>query len=158
MRRGRGVAARFLIYGLIGWVLEVGFTGTSAAIFERDPSATGKTYLWMHPIYGAGMLGLEWLSFHLGALPWLLRAAFYVAAIYVVEFSAGALLRHTLGRCPWDYGKRGLSVRGLIRLDYAPAWYVAATAFFDRFRLALMAGLRAVSIGEVLVAAVTGVG
>ena len=50
---------RFLIYGALGWCLEVVFTGVSAVIWDRDRSATGKTYLWMHPIYGATALGLD---------------------------------------------------------------------------------------------------
>ena len=40
---------RFLIYGAVGWCIEVLFTGIAAAVFDRDRAATGKTYLWMHP-------------------------------------------------------------------------------------------------------------
>jgi len=149
------VVARFLIYGCAGLVLEVFFTGACAAIFERDPSATGHTYLWMLPIYGAAMLGLEQLSMALGGMPALGRAAVYVAAIYAVELSAGWLLKASLGRCPWDYGARGLSVKGLIRLDYAPAWYAAAL-LFDPFHRVVVASLAHVSLGQLW--AVAGLG
>jgi uncharacterized membrane protein len=151
------VLAKFLIFGVMGWVVEVFFTGSAAAVFQRDRSATATTYLWMHPIYGMGMLGLDQLGARLSALPWLERAAVYVAVIYLVEFATGALLRRVLGRCPWDYGTRGLSVRGLVRLDYAPAWYLAAL-LFDPVRLGVEAGLRAVSVGQLVAATVSGAG
>jgi hypothetical protein len=110
-------------------VLEVCFTGTSAALFERDRSATGKTYLWMHPIYGATALGLEYLASRLKFLPRPVRALAYTAVIFGAEYGTGWLLRRVLGRCPWDYTNRGWNVKGLIRLDYAPAWYATALLF-----------------------------
>jgi uncharacterized membrane protein len=143
------VLAKFLIYGCIGLVAEVCFTGVSAAIFDRDRSATGKTYLWMHPIYGATMLGLEWLGGQLAFLPWAVRGLVYVAVIYAVEFSSGWLLRTLLGRCPWDYGRRGLNIKGLVRLDYAPVWYLAAV-LFEPVRIGLGTALHAVALGQVL--------
>ncbi len=121
--------AKFFLYGCAGWVLEVCFTGTTAALFERDRSATGKTYLWMHPIYGATALGLEYLAKRLKFLPRPARALAYLAVIYGAEYGTGWLLKRILGRCPWDYTGHGYNVHGLIRLDYAPAWYVTALLF-----------------------------
>jgi len=152
-----GVLAKFIIFGFIGWVVEVCFTGFHAAFFAHDKSATAKTYLWMHPIYGAAMLGLSWLSTHLTALGWLERAVVYVAVIYAVEFGTGWLLRRFLGKCPWDYGQTGLSVKGLIRLDYAPAWFLGAL-LFDPMRVAIDAGLHAVSVSQIFAATVSGLG
>jgi len=123
------VLKRFLLYGCAGWVMEIFFTGASSALFERDRSATAKTYLWMHPIYGAAGLALEALRRRLRFLPRMVRAAAYLPIIYAAEFSSGWLLCRVLGRCPWDYGQRGLNYKGLIRLDYAPAWYAAALLF-----------------------------
>lgn len=119
---------RFLVYGFLGWGLEVLFTGAVSALFHKDRSATGKTYLWMHPIYGGAMIALEVLSRRLEKYP-ALRPLAYVPAIYAVEYCTGYALRRALGKCPWDYGKNGLNVHGLIRLDYAPAWLVAAYLF-----------------------------
>ena len=36
---------------------------------------------------------------------------------------SGSILRE-LNMCPWDYTASKLNVSGLIRLDYAPAWFV----------------------------------
>lgn len=121
--------ARFLLYGCAGWVLEVCFTGASSILFQRDRSATGKTYLWMHPIYGATALGLEYVHERLKHRPRALRALVYTGIIFGAEYSTGWLLRRVLGRCPWDYEKKGWSVKGLIRLDYAPAWYATGLLF-----------------------------
>ncbi len=129
-----GVLARFLIYGALGWCLEVLFTGVSAVVFKRDRAATGKTYLWMFPIYGATALLLERLHDAMSA-PLPVRALVYVLVIYLAELSAGWTLRRLLGRCPWDYTGRGLNFRGLIRLDYAPAWLLVALLFEPTRRL-----------------------
>jgi hypothetical protein len=110
-------------------VLEVCFTGTSRAIFRKDAHGTATTYLWMHPIYGATALGLEFLHDRLRFLPRPLRALAYTAVIFGAEYATGWLLRRSLGRCPWDYQAKGWSVKGLVRLDYFPFWYGAALLF-----------------------------
>jgi hypothetical protein len=108
--------------------MEVCFTGMGAAL-HRDRSATATTYLWMHPIYGATALGLEFLHDRLRFLPRPVRALAYTAVIFGAEFTTGWLLRKGLGRCPWDYSGHGWNVKGLIRLDYAPFWYAAGLLF-----------------------------
>lgn len=113
----------------MGWVLEVCFTGTRAALLQKDSHGTAKTYLWMHPIYGATALGLEFLHDRLRFLPRPIRALAYTAVIFGAEYATGWLLRRALGRCPWDYEKQGLSVKGLVRLDYFPFWYGTALLF-----------------------------
>lgn len=109
--------------------MEVCFTGLGAATLQGDRHCTATTYLWMHPIYGATALGMEFLHDRLRFLPRPLRALAYTAVIFGAEFATGWVLRKALGRCPWDYERRGWSVKGLIRLDYAPFWYGAALLF-----------------------------
>ncbi len=119
---------RFLAYGALGWCFEVVFTGLGSAL-RRDRSATAKTYLWMHPIYGLAGLLLERTHDLLSAAPWYARGLGYLVVIYLVEAASGWGLRKVLGACPWDYGRKGWSVAGLVRLDYAPAWYLAGLLF-----------------------------
>ncbi|RJS18366.1 hypothetical protein DRW03_24875 [Corallococcus sp. H22C18031201] len=133
--------SRFLLYGCAGWVLEVLFTGAGAAL-KKDRSATSKTYLWMHPIYGLTALALEGVSERLKHLPRPVRALAYTAVIYAAEYGTGWTLRRLLGRCPWDYSRSGWNVNGLVRLDYAPAWYLTALAF-EPVRDALLYATRA---------------
>ena len=45
---------KFLLCGSLGWCLEVFWTGLHA-LFSGDPFLTGKTSLWMFPIYGCAV-------------------------------------------------------------------------------------------------------
>ena len=128
---------RFLAYGGLGWCLEILFTGLVALLARRDRAATGTTYLWMFPIYGAGGLLLELAAAKLGACAWPLRLICYLTLIYALEYTSGGLLRRLLGRCPWDYSGRGLNVHGLVRLDYAPGWLVICVLFEPAHRVLL---------------------
>jgi len=127
MAVGRQLARKFLVYGCAGWVLEVLFTGTKAAL-SRDKKLAARTYLWMHPIYGAAALALEALHSRLARRSRLTRAAASLGVIYATEYASGAALRRVLGDAPWRY-REGLHLHGLVRLDYAPFWLAAAVAF-----------------------------
>jgi uncharacterized membrane protein len=123
------VLERLVAYGALGWCLEVLFTGLASVLLRRDRAATGTTYLWMFPIYAAGGLLFELLAHRLAAWPLWSRLGAYLLALYAVEFSTGYLLERLLGRCPWHYGERGVSLRGLVRLDYAPLWLLICWLF-----------------------------
>lgn len=43
--------------------------------------------------------------------------------IFTAEYISGSLLRY-FHMCPWDYTGAKASIQGLIRLDYAPAWFL----------------------------------
>ena len=121
---------RFLAYGVLGLGVEVVFTSMARALRVRDRRLVGQTYLWMLPIYGAGGLLLERLHARLvrrGVSP-PLRALAATFAILAWEYGTGSLLRRALGECPWRY-RRGVTLRGYVRLDYAPYWYAAALLF-----------------------------
>ncbi|HTS80201.1 MAG TPA: hypothetical protein VMH40_06355 [Myxococcaceae bacterium] len=127
MKSSAQLARRFALYGCAGWVLEVLFTGTKAAL-SRDSKAPARTYLWMHPIYGAAGLVLEAVHRKLGRRSRLTRAAASLGVIYATEYASGAALRAVLGDCPWRY-RDGVHLHGLVRLDYAPLWFGAALGF-----------------------------
>lgn len=129
------VLRRFLLYGFAGWVVEVLFTGVASAL-RRDRLASARTYLWMHPIYGGTALVLEQLSKRMQGTPRWTRGLAYTAVIYLAEYGSGWLLRRSTGRCPWDYAGSGRDLNGLVRFDYAPAWF-ALGLLFDPLRSAL---------------------
>lgn len=104
----------------------------SAALPSAQGSAsTGNTSLWMFPIYGSACLlaPLKRLFEHLHiSRPG--RGLFYMAMIFTVEYLSGRLLwKH--GLCPWDYGKSRFHIHRIIRLDYAPWWFLAGL-FFEK--------------------------
>src|SRR5213079_3078393 len=96
---------RSLIYGLLGWALEIIWT----ALPTRRPvdwQFKGYTFLWMFPIYALVGPLYEPVHERLRLAPWPLRALVYTAGFLAVEATTGLLLRRLLGRCPWDYTGR----------------------------------------------------
>src|SRR5690554_7384281 len=132
----RPMLARFLVYGALGWIVEILWTGMGS-ILRRDPRLTATTYLWMFPIYGGGGLLFERVYQAIAGRPWILRGLVWVVAIFAVEYATGWLIRQAVGQSPWDYTGAPLALGALIRLDYAPAWFVLGL-LYERLYLALV--------------------
>ena len=116
----------FMRCGTIGWCMEICFTALHS-LRCRDMRLTGRTSLWMFPIYGCAAL-ISPLSRLLHNRPLWLRGITYMGMIFSVEYLSGSLLtRHKL--CPWDYGHSHWNIRKVIRLDYAPFWFGAGLLF-----------------------------
>lgn len=118
---------RFVLYGLVGWCMEVFWTGLHS-LLRKDKKLVGQTSLWMFPIYGL-VVCMEPICDRLKRRSVVVRGGVYTILSFVVEYTTGWLLRKVLGECPWDYSKSRFSIRGLIRLDYAPAWFTAGLIF-----------------------------
>lgn len=109
----------FMICGFTGWCLEILFTAFDS-FRKRELTLTGKTSLWMFPIYGMAVI-IKPLYRLIQKFPVLLRAFIYSVFIFVGEFISGSILKkHQM--CPWDYSKSRANIKGVIRLDYAPYW------------------------------------
>lgn len=121
---------RFVVYGVFGWCVEIVWTAGYAvgealrAGRRPDPRLAGRTYLWMFPIYGGGGLLFERAHAAIAAWPWVARGAVYAAGCFAVEYASGWVIRALTGKIPWDYSYARWHVHGLIRLDYAPVWFV----------------------------------
>lgn len=141
--------------GVTGWCLEVMFTSVESMMLN-DWRLMGKTSLLMFPIYGLGALlapigkGIDrWLdvtgvvgipkkgnvsSVRVEAAPlrlWdriLRHGMLYMVLIFVAEYISGTWLR-AKGICPWDYTGRHSNINGLIRLDFAPLWFLTGLLF-----------------------------
>lgn len=118
---------RFLIYGLVGWVLEIIWTGLHSFL-KKDFSLISHTSLWMFPIYGLAVF-LEPICSAMAGFPLVIRGGVYMCCIFLAEYITGWGLQKTVGVCPWDYSDSRFQVNGLIRLDYAPAWFVVGLLF-----------------------------
>ncbi len=133
------LAAKLLLYGAIGLLIEVGFTGLWSLV-NRNWKASGHTYLWMLPVYGLTAMTLEVIS---ESLPWpfYFKAFVYLPVIYGAEGLSGAVIRfvtkrlqhwlggHGGGVILWDYGSSRWTPFGLINLKYAPFWLLVGLAF-----------------------------
>ncbi|MDK2934487.1 MAG: hypothetical protein PWP27_2297 [Clostridiales bacterium] len=115
---------RFLIYGIMGWAMEIFWTGLGS-FFRGDIRLQGTTYLWMFPIYGLAVF-LEPIHDNIRFMPWMIRGCIWVLIIWAIEYVTGWAIQGAVGLCPWDYSESTpYSINGFIRLDYAPAWFVA---------------------------------
>jgi len=117
---------RFLIYGIIGLVLEVVYTGL-ASLLKGGHRMEGFTFLVMIPIYGLAVF-LEPLHNHLRPSPWWIRGLMYLGTIWMIEYSSGVILAGALGDCPWHYCDK-LNFNAYITFSMAPQWFFAGFLF-----------------------------
>lgn len=117
---------KFFICGLTGWCMEILFTALDS-LRRRDMTLKGKTSIWMFPIYGCAAI-LSPISHLLRGKPLLLRGLTYMSLIFTTEYLTGRLLEKRK-LCPWNYSRSRWNIRNLIRLDYAPCWFVAGLMF-----------------------------
>lgn len=118
---------RFIIYGTLGWALEIFWTGMSS-LFSGDMQLYGYTYIWMFPVYGLAV-ALEPLHYNIRTLPWYIRGLIWAISIFIIEYTTGWLFRILLGSCPWDYSSSPFNIDGVIRLDFFPAWFIVGLLF-----------------------------
>jgi uncharacterized membrane protein len=117
---------RFFIYGIVGWSMEIIWTGMYS-LMHGNASLEAYTSLWMLIIYGSAVF-LEPLHDLMRGWNIIFRGIIWVVIIWGIEYSTGRLLLSILHVYPWRYyGK--FAVDGLVRLDYAPAWFVAGLIF-----------------------------
>jgi len=117
---------RFMIYGALGCLMEVLWTGL-ASLTTKNYKLSSTTSLWMFFVYGM-IAFLEPAFRFLAPMPLLLRGLLYAVCIFSGEFLTGSLLKR-LAVCPWDYSSAKYHIKGLIRIDYLPAWIVAGLIF-----------------------------
>ena len=117
----------FFVCGATGWLLECFWTGLGAIRGHKDKMLRCQTSVWMFPIYGMAAL-IAPISRILKGVPTFFRGLVYTALIFLGEFISGSILKKHKS-CPWDYSKAKLNYKGLIRLDYAPAWFISGLLF-----------------------------
>ena len=94
-RHNNPMLIRFLIYGLLGWSLEIVWTGFLSGI-GGDPRLQATTYLWMFPIYGTAIL-LEPIHNSIRQWPFWVRGILWVVAIWTIEYISGGIIRYLTG-------------------------------------------------------------
>lgn len=120
--------SKFIRCGMYGWCLEIFWTGLQS-LLRNDPKLTGTSSLHMFPIYGMAAV-ISPLYQKLKKFHTVTRGLIYMTGIFAVEFISGSWLKH-LGWCPWDYSNTPYHINGVIRLDYAPLWFLTGL-FFEK--------------------------
>lgn len=99
----------------------------TACVGQQGVEMMGQSSLWMFPIYGmAACIGP--LSRHLKKIPIIFRGGIYMTGIFAAEFGTGMFLKH-YDMCPWDYSNTPYHYKGVIRLDYAPVWFLTGLIY-----------------------------
>lgn len=124
MRLGtKRVLVRFLIFAMIGLLIEVFFTSIGKIAAGRL-SYHGHTSPLMMIDYG--LLGVVTLPMARPmirrGIPLFLRAVVYMCGIFFIEFVSGWIF-DLCGIHIWDYSNHALNLHGYITLAYAPFWY-----------------------------------
>ncbi|WP_038288261.1 putative ABC transporter permease [Acetivibrio straminisolvens] len=117
---------RLFIYGLIGWSMEIIWTGLHSFL-TGDLKLQGYTSIWMFFIYGCAVF-LEPIHDIIKQWRWQIRGLIWVVIIWGIEYASGLLLTNIFGAAPWFY-TGPFAVDNLVRIDYAPAWFVAGLIF-----------------------------
>lgn len=111
----------FFKCGVFGWSLEILWTSFHS-LCRREYKLIGQSSAWMFPIYGMAAV-IRPLSVLFRPLGVISRGLIYMSGIFSMEYLTGSILKKR-GVCPWDYSGARLNYRGLIRLDYAPLWFL----------------------------------
>ena len=117
----KNLLKNFFLCGITGWCVEIFFTSIYA-FRRRNLKLIGNTSIWMFPIYGLACL-IEPVYHLIYKLNWMLRGTIYMVLIYICEFLTGKfLMKYHL--CPWDYSRSKWNINKVIRLDFAPFWFI----------------------------------
>ena len=116
----------FFIFGVSGMMMEIIWTGLSS-LMKRDYRLTATTSVWMFFIYGLVAFTGP-ICDALTMMPIIIRGGIYTVCIFFVEYITGICLKK-VRICPWDYSGCRFAVQGVIRLDFAPAWFTAGLVF-----------------------------
>lgn len=120
------IRKNFIKCGILGWCLEILWTGLHA-FRVRNLKLTANSSLWMFPIYGSAACLHPLTRLLEGKSIWK-RGFIYMSFIYLGEYISGIFLKRR-DICPWDYSKNRWNYQGVIRLDFAPLWFLTGLIF-----------------------------
>ena len=114
----------FVVYRLVSG----NFLDRSSFSFHRKLTMMGKTSLLMFPVYGlAALIRPAYCKLKVsgyGTGDFLQLRDFFFRGIFLI----GSFFQK-LHICPWDYSHVPLQYKGVIRLDYAPLWFLTGLFF-----------------------------
>lgn len=116
----------FVRCGIMGWCMEILFTSLQS-FRRREKKGMGNTSVFMFPIYGLAVF-LKPVCHLVSGLHVILRGTIYAICIFTAEYGTGRFLQKR-DMCPWDYGSSPWNIRSIIRLDYAPVWFLTGLIF-----------------------------
>ncbi len=121
-----------VLFAVLGLGLEVIFTGLVDCKKNTLCHLMGYSSLWYLPLYMMVPILFGVTKLFVFQINWCARGLIYMIMIFAIEYVAMFALRKLLGASPSEgsYYRSPYNVRGLIRLDYAPAMF-ALGLFFE---------------------------
>jgi hypothetical protein len=130
------LAFEFLLFGFLGLGLEDAFTAALDFFNGENPHLMGHSSLLYFAFYGLTPLVFLALRSLVFPLPLLARGLLYTLCAFAAEYAAMGALRLAFGSSPSEksYYRSRWNVHGLIRLDFAPAWFAGCLFLESAFR------------------------
>lgn len=124
------------IFAAAGLGMEVVFTATLDFLQNRKPHLVGYSSIWYLPLYALAPVILNYAQPFLFTLALPVRGLLYMICFFAVEYPSMGLLRLMLGTSPSEesYYKSRWNIHGLIRLDFAPAYFLLGLILEWMFR------------------------
>ena len=117
---------QFIFCGGLGWCFEVFWTGLGSFL-HHDKKLMSRTSLHMFPIYGTAVI-IPPIHKFIKKANVFIRGCVYALCIFLTEFISGSFLKKH-NACPWDYSESVFNYKGIIRLDYAPVWFIVGLIY-----------------------------
>ena len=117
----------FLKCGVLGWGMKIFWTGLHALGSEnwkltRLFFIMDVSHIWNGSVYRASFKEDEETAIRIS------RRCLYGGDFYSGVFFRYVFLKH-YNMCPWDYSNSPFQYKGVIRLDYAPVWFLVGIIY-----------------------------
>ena len=119
----------FIKCGVYGWGFECLWTGLHSIVSRKNKKLTCRTSMWMFPIYGMASL-IQPIHKLIKNTNVFFRGVVYTTCIFATEYGTGKFLKKK-HCCPWDYSDAKHKIKGIVRLDYAPLWFIVGL-FYEK--------------------------
>jgi len=115
----------FVLFSMIGWILEVVFRFFHSKAFV-NPGFLKGPYL---PLYGISTLILTFCAIHLQGNNLLLKGLVYLLVTTGLEFITGFIFDGCLHIRLWDYSGHRFRIKNYVCLQFSIYWLILAFAF-----------------------------
>lgn len=143
---GYHVVLWFLVYSLMGWIVE----SVYMSICNRKLTNRGFAKGPFCPIYGVGALTVFFLLRPYSDQPFQLFLLGMILAT-AIEFITAVLMNRIFGEIWWDYREKPLNYKGIICLESSIAWgfYTLGLFFFLQNMVSSLVDALPVLVGKV---------
>jgi uncharacterized membrane protein len=138
----------FLIYGLIGWILDTGFRSLVVGRFVAGVNFPLPQWVPLRPMYAVGaaiLILLEPFYIHLSLA---FQMLFIGILLTTYEYLTGVLSEKMSGKKLWDYSYQRFNFQGRISLLNSTIWAMLGVLFIHLFHPWVMGLISNIPLGD----------